>query len=215
MHFFSIMSKKKILLYQGGRYSLLQLTYKYFKSILNDYIVDMVDDVEIFQQNEFFNYDTTIFFSQDGVLTETQEKNILEFVASGKGFIGLHGASASFKPHIKYFEMLGGKFVSHKRIQDIDIRFVDNIHPITQGLENFIFRDEPYRHDFSMGKDLHILAEAHYHDIDDPKPEPIMWVKFYDQGRVFFCALGHKPNSLKSTIFQTILKRAVKWVLQG
>lgn len=209
------MTKKKILLYQGGRYTFREMTYKYFKNILQDYIIDMYEDVEIFGKKEFHDYNTAVFFSQYGELTEEQEKSILEFVSGGKGFIGLHGASASFKDHPKYFEMLGGQFIGHKRIRNIGIKIIDKDHQITQGLEDFRFKDEPYRHDFSMGNNIHILAEANYHDVDDPKSEPIMWIKNYGKGRVFFCALGHKPTSLKSEIFQIIIKRAVKWVLEG
>ena len=189
------------------------MNYKYFKNILQDYIVDMYEDVEIFGKMEFHDYDTAVFFSQYGELTEEQEKSILEFVSGGKGFIGLHGASASFKDHPKYFEMLGGQFIGHKRIRNIGIKIIDKDHQITQGLEDFRFKDEPYRHDFSMSKDIHSLAKADYHDIEDPNPEPIMWVNSYGEGRVFYCALGHRNVSLKDEIFKTIIKRAVKWVL--
>lgn len=210
----SEMEKKKILLYQGGRYFFRKRTYKYFRSILNDYKVDHYDEVDVFSDRDFFRYDTAIFFSQWGELTEKQEKNILEFVGSGKGLVGLHGASASFKAHPKYFEMLGGRFIGHKSKTEIDITIKDKNHPITKGLDDFQFYDEPYRHDFSMAKDLHVLAEGDYHDPEDPEPEPMIWTHQYGKGKVVFCALGHKASSLKKPIFRTIIKRAVRWVLE-
>ncbi|MFX0139577.1 MAG: ThuA domain-containing protein [Candidatus Hodarchaeota archaeon] len=206
--------KNKILLYLGGRYSSFKTLYKRFKEILPNYLIDMYENTDIFSGKDFFSYDTTIFFSQMGELTEAQEKNILDFVRI-KGFIGLHGASASFKEHPKYFEMLGGRFISHKGIQTFDIKILDRNHQIIKGLDDFSFKDEPYRHDFSMGNDIHVLAEADYHDPDDPKPEPIMWIKNYGKGRVFFCSLGHGVLSLKKEIFRTIIQRAVEWVLEG
>lgn len=209
------MIKKKIILYQGGRYFYRNKTYNYFKNILSDYVVDMYENVLIFGKKEFFYYDTAIFFSQFGELTDKQEKNILGFISSGKGLIGLHGASASFKTHPKYYEMLGGRFISHKRFREFDVKILDKNHPITQGLEDFRIKDEPYRHDFSMGRDIYILAEGNYYDKNDPKPEPIIWIKTYGKGRIFFCALGHKAKSLKNENYQIIIKRAVKWVLEG
>ncbi|MFX1452656.1 MAG: ThuA domain-containing protein [Promethearchaeota archaeon] len=206
--------KNKILLYLGGRYS-FKTIHKHFKEILREYIVDMYENVDIFSEKDFFSYDTAIFFSQLGELTEIQEKNILDFVNTGKGFIGLHGASASFKEHPKYFEMLGGRFISHKNILTFDIKILDKNHKITKGLDDFTFKDEPYRHDFSMGSNIHILAEADYKDPNDPKSEPIMWIKNYGKGRVFFCSLGHKVLSIKSEIFRLIIKQAVEWVLEG
>lgn len=208
-----MMAKKKILLYLGGRYAAIERIYRYFQDILDDYHIDKYEDVDIFDEKQFFEYDTTIFFSQEGKLSPTQENNILEFVSSGKGFIGLHGASASFKAHPKYFEMLGGKFIGHKKIGIFDISIVDKDHPITKDLEDFSFDDEPYRHDFSIGGSIHILAEANYHDNSDPKLEPIIWIKKFGEGKVFFCALGHRTRSLNLDIFRNIIKRAVKWVL--
>jgi type 1 glutamine amidotransferase len=208
-----MMVAKRILLYLGGRYAGIKRIHKFFQDILDDYQIDMYEDVNIFNNKNFFEYDTTIFFSQEGDLSPLQETNILNFISSGKGFIGLHGASASFKSHPKYFEMLGGKFVDHKKIGLFNIRIINTDHPITIDLEDFSFDDEPYRHDFSMGEKIHVLAEADYHDEEDPKPEPIMWVNKFGEGKVFFCALGHRTRSLKSEIFRKIIKRAVKWVL--
>jgi type 1 glutamine amidotransferase len=208
------MAKKKILLYLGGRYTAIERTYQYFQDILEDYQIDKYENVEIFDENTFFEYDTTIFFSQEGDLSHSQEINLLEFISSGKGFIGLHGASASFKAHPKYFEMLGGKFIGHKKIGSFNIKIIDKNHPITKDFADFSFDDEPYRHDFSMGGRIHILAEADYNDKEDPNLEPIIWVKNFGQGKVFFCALGHRTRSLKSVIFRTIIKRAAKWVLR-
>ena len=207
------MSKKKILLYQGGRYFGMQKNHKAFQNILNEYTVDNYEAVEIFSDKDFFEYSAMIFFSQEGKFTIDQEKNVLEYVSSGKGFVGLHGASASFKTHPKYFEMLGGRFVGHKEPNQIDIKIIDKKHPISDNLDDFSFKDEPYRHDLSMGKDIHVLAEADYHDMEDPNLEPIMWVTSYGDGRVFYCALGHRNASLKDDIFKTIIKRAINWVI--
>ncbi|MFX1390076.1 MAG: ThuA domain-containing protein [Promethearchaeota archaeon] len=208
------MAKKKILLCQRGRYFKRDKSYSYFKEILSDYIVDNYENVEIFNNRDFFHYDTTIFFTQFGEFTEEQENNLLDFIASGKGFVGLHGASASFKEHPNYYEMIGGRFIKHKRKTDIDIKIIDKSHTITHNINDFTFFDEPYRHDFSMKGDMEVLAEAYYHDEEDSDPEPIIWVKTYGEGRVAFCALGHQTRALKDEIYRTIIRNSVKWVLK-
>jgi type 1 glutamine amidotransferase len=210
-----IQNRKKILLYQGGRDYNQDKTYRIFKNILNNYIVDCFVNVDVFDNKDFFKYDTTIFFSQEGKLSTIQEENLLDFIGSGKGFVGLHGASASFKNNKKYFDMLGGRFINHKSLQEFLVKIVDKKHEITRDLENFYFKDEPYRHDFSMTKNIRILAEAHYNDKDKINPEPIMWIKNFKKGRIFFCSLGHRTISLKEPIFQTIIIRAVEWVLES
>ncbi|MFX1378608.1 MAG: ThuA domain-containing protein [Promethearchaeota archaeon] len=206
--------KKKILICQRGRHFKKKKTSSYFKEVLNDYIVDIYEDVEIFNNRDFFDYDTTVFFTQFGEFTEKQEKNLLDFIAGGKGFVGLHGASASFKKHPKYYEMIGGRFLKHKKKTNIDIKILDKSHPIIANLEDFTFFDEPYRHDFSMKGDMKVLAEGYYHDEKDPNPEPIIWVKTYGEGRVAFCALGHQAKSLKNKIYRTLIRDMVRWVLK-
>jgi len=209
------MAKKKILLCQRGRYFFRDKTYSYFQDILSNYIVDNYENVEIFNNRAFFEYDTLIFFTQFGEFTKEQEKNVLDFIASGKGFIGLHGASASFKEHPRYYEMIGGRFIGHKKKCNIGIKILDKEHAITANIDDFIFFDEPYRHDFSMRGDMKVLAEAYYHDEEDPNPEPIIWVKTYGNGRVAFCALGHQAKSLKNEVFRKIIRNSVNWVLEG
>jgi type 1 glutamine amidotransferase len=207
--------KRKVLICQRGRHFLKNKTSSYFKELLNDYDIAIYDDLEIFNNRDFFEYDTTIFFTQFGKFTEDQEKNLLDFIASGKGFVGLHGASASFKMHPKYYEMIGGRFLRHKKKTNIAIKILDKSHPITAKLDDFSFFDEPYRHDFSMKGDMKVLAEADYHDVKDPDPEPIIWVKTYGKGRVAFCALGHQAKSLKNPIYRKIIRRSLEWVLEG
>ncbi|MFX1568646.1 MAG: ThuA domain-containing protein [Promethearchaeota archaeon] len=209
------MAKKKILLCQSGRHFKIKKAYSYLQETLDDYTIDNYNNVEIFNNKDFFEYDTTIFYTHFSEFTKEQEKNVLDFIASGKGFVGLHAASASFKKHPKYYEMIGGRFIKHKKKTNIDIKIIDKEHPITKNLGNFTFYDEPYRHDFSMKGDMKVLAEAYYYDEEDPDPEPIIWVKTYGEGRVAFCALGHQTKSLKNEIYCTIIKNLVSWVFKG
>jgi type 1 glutamine amidotransferase len=209
------MAKKKILLCQSGRRFKKHKAYSYLKEFLDEYIIDNYNNVEIFNKREFFKYDTTIFYTHFSEFTKEQEDNLLTFIADGKGFVGLHAASASFKKHLKYYEMIGGRFIRHKRKTNIDIKIVDKEHPISANLEDFSFFDEPYRHDFSMKGDMKVLAEAYYHDERDPDPEPIIWVKTYGKGRIAFCALGHQTKSLKNEKYQPIIRNLVNWVLKG
>jgi type 1 glutamine amidotransferase len=206
--------KKKILLCQRGKLFWKKKSYSYFKEFLDEYIIDNYEDLEVFNNRDFFEYDTTIFHTKFGQFTGEQERNVLDFIASGKGFIGLHAASASFKMHPKYYEMIGGRFLHHKRLTNIDIKILDKSHPITANLEDFTFFDEPYRHDFSMKGDMKVLAEGYYHDEKDPEPEPIIWVKTYGEGRIADCSLGHQTKSLKNEIYRTIIKNMVNWVLK-
>ena len=207
--------KKRILLCQSGRHFKKLKVYSYLKETLDDCIIDNYKNVEIFNNRDFFEYDIIIFYTHYSEFTKEQEKNLLDFIASGKGFVGLHAASASFKKHPKYYEMIGGRFIKHKKKKRFDIKIIDKEHPITLNLEDFTFYDEPYRHDSSMKGDMKVLAEAYYHDEKDPDPEPIIWVKTYEEGRIAVCTLGHQIKSFKNEIYHKIIKNLVSWVLEG
>jgi type 1 glutamine amidotransferase len=67
--------------------------------------------------------------------TEAQKKNLLDFVSSGKGFIGAHCASLTFYDYPPFGEMLGGYF--HRNLPQGTIAILkveDRTHPATRML---------------------------------------------------------------------------------
>jgi uncharacterized protein len=60
-------------------------------------------------------YDALIIYANYDKLNENQEKALLDFVESGKGFIPLHCASACFGKSTKYVSLVGGRFKKHSK----------------------------------------------------------------------------------------------------
>jgi type 1 glutamine amidotransferase len=68
-------------------------------------------------------------------LTEAQKKSILDFVASGKGFVGAHCAALTLYDYPGFGEMLGGYFRRSIRQNAIAVLKVeDKTHPATRML---------------------------------------------------------------------------------
>jgi type 1 glutamine amidotransferase len=68
-------------------------------------------------------------------LTETQKQTILDFVASGKGFVGAHCAALTMYDYPKFGEMLGGYYRRSIRQNAIAVlRVEDSTHPATRML---------------------------------------------------------------------------------
>jgi hypothetical protein len=40
---------------------------------------------------------------------------------------------------------------------------------------------------------------------------PVAWTKAWGQGRVYYLALGHNPESCQAEIFRTLLCRGAHW----
>ena len=67
--------------------------------------------------------------------TEAQKKNLLDFVRSGKGFIGAHCASLTFYDYPEFGEMLGGYFNRNLPQGTIAVLKVEDMkHPATKML---------------------------------------------------------------------------------
>src|SRR5438874_9197799 len=55
-------------------------------------------------------YDGLIIYTNTARITSEQEKDLLDFVESGKGFIPLHCASYAFQNSPKYIALVGAQF---------------------------------------------------------------------------------------------------------
>jgi len=62
------------------------------------------DDVEMFRPERIKQFDAICFLNTGGVLFEDPElrKSLLAFIASGKGFVGIHDAIATFVQYPVY-----------------------------------------------------------------------------------------------------------------
>jgi type 1 glutamine amidotransferase len=150
-------------------------------------------------------------------------ENLIAFVKSGKGLAGIHAASDSYHDpdsmpiFPEWGEFIGGYFNGHP-FQNVEVKIDDPKSPITAGFDGKTFNmvDETYtfkKEPWSREK-LHILTSL---DISGMKADPknpqlkqgenrpydhdygISWIHTYGQGRVFYCAHGHKEEIYTKT----------------
>ena len=154
-------------------------------------------------------FDCVVAYTQGGEFLPGEEDLLLDFVASGKGFVGIHGATASFKAHPRYHAMLGGRFTGHALPRKFEARAVGAEHFITSGMKPFTIKDEPYEHELDMEK-IHVLVER----VDKKGTAPAAWVKEHGQGRVAYIAIGHFAGNFKNGAFQGLISRAILWSMK-
>jgi len=153
-------------------------------------------------------YDTVLFYTDVGSLTEAQEEGLLSHIQKGAGFFGLHTAAASFRENKRYHAMLNGFFDGHSKYMDFTVSVVDSAHPITRGLADFTVTDELYYLKHDPGRS-HRLMEAYDPTVDGT--HPMAYTHTCGDGRVFFFALGHDMATLENASFQETLRRGVRW----
>src|SRR5689334_336931 len=75
--------------------------------------VQYTDAVTALNAETLKKYDGLVIYANTVKITPEQEKALLDYVASGKGFIPLHCASYCFLNSPKYIELVGAQFKSH------------------------------------------------------------------------------------------------------
>jgi len=164
------------------------------------------NDLSALEGNRLDPYDLIVFFYTVGSITDAQKNGLLNFVASGKGYAGVHSAADSFRDCPEYRAMVGGHFVTHPHYREYQVSVADEEHPIMQGLgAEFLVTDEQYILDYDPR--VHVLASA----LHKGRAMPAAWTKPWGKGRVFYLALGHDPKACGQEIFRTLLQRGAKW----
>src|SRR5690606_15540542 len=99
------------------------------------------------------NYDGVIFANTTGGkdagdLPLPDKQAFLNWIKSGKAFIGMHSATDTFRGHVPldpYVEMIGGEFKTHGAQAVVDCINQDPEHPACKDLgATFHLKDEIY-----------------------------------------------------------------------
>jgi type 1 glutamine amidotransferase len=179
------------------------------------------------------SYDGVIFANTTGDLPLPDKQGFLDWIKSGKAFIGMHSAADTFrghKPLDDYNLMLGAEFKEHHAQATVDCINQDPKHPACQPLGPiFHLKDEIYLMNGFERSKVHGLLSLNKHPNDlTPGDFPIAWCKMYGKGRVFYTSLGHRedvwdpntPESFKrenpkevSEAYQKHILGGIKWAL--
>jgi type 1 glutamine amidotransferase len=136
-------------------------------------------------------YDVVILNYNGPRLGRVAEEALENFVRSGKGLVGVHGANWAFSglvvlaensrptdilesPWAEFKQMIGGVWSDkppasgHAPRHKFLVKFVDRKDPITAGLASEFEADDELYHNIHMASNVHILATAY----DDPRNTP-------------------------------------------
>src|SRR5579862_476881 len=150
-----------------------------------------------------------------------RKKALLDFVASGKGIVGIHAATDAYYNWKEYGDMIGGYFNGHPW-HNINIKVDDKESPLTKLFEgkNFDFNDEIYTYKevanhsrekmrVLLSVDLEASSKLAKPDIKAPAAAggtysgenrkdhdyAVAWIKKSGNGRVFYTLLGHNDGT--------------------
>jgi hypothetical protein len=176
------------------------------------------------------HYDAIVFANTTGNLPLPDRQAFLDWIKSGKGFVGMHSATDTFHGFAGYLDMIGAEFKTHDSQQM-------EVQPINQnpqcpacahlGKDWKVF-DEIYQFkNFDSSKVHGLLTLDKKPSAKDPAPGeyPIAWCKEYGKGRVFYTSLGHREDVWDPTwpdrknpkavaeAYQKHILNGIKWAL--
>jgi type 1 glutamine amidotransferase len=147
------------------------------------------------------NYDGVIFANTTGDLPLPDKQGFVDWVASGKAFIGTHSASDTFHEFPPYVAMLGGEFRTHGPQVTAQCLNHDPTHAACTPLPAvWTVYDEIYELNGFERARVHGLLSLDRLALDGdgntqtPGDYPISWNRIHGSGRVFYTALGHRED---------------------
>ncbi len=180
---------------------------------------------------EHLKYDAYVFYTSGDLTTVGQDQApamsaagkqaLLDAVQQGKGFLGIHAATDSFRESSgpgkidPYIAMVGGEFVTHGEQQKARMTVVNSAFPgLKEFGDGFELLDEWYALK-NFAPDLHVLlineTQGMKGGMYDRPPFPGTWARQHGKGPVFYTSLGHREDVWTNPWFEQIVVGALQW----
>ncbi len=175
------------------------------------FTVEESDSMDAFDSANLERFDAVVFLNTTGLKFENpaHRKALLDFVAAGKGVVGIHAATDNFPNWPEGQALMGGVFHGHpwNAGDRVAIKLDDPGHTVNRGFRGsgfWIFEEiyqlkEPYSREnlrvvmsLDMSRPENIRAREAIRREDGDFG--ISWVKKEGPGRVFYTSLGHRRD---------------------
>jgi uncharacterized protein len=146
-------------------------------------------------------YDGVVFANTSGNLPLPDLPGFLDWIRSGKAFIGIHAATDTLRSGrvdapTDYTLMIGAAFKTHGAQATVECINQDPTHPACQDVPaRWTVHDEIYLFDNFDRQSVHgLLTLDKEPNTREPGDYPIAWCKDYGKGKVFYTSLGHRED---------------------
>ena len=172
-------------------------------------------------------------------MTPQGKQALLHAVHGGLGFVGVHAASDTFhtepdppdnsnryiahgEQSDPYLRMLGGEFIVHgsnPRLQTANVSVKDAKFPGLEGVTSPVSFTEEWYSLKDFVPDLHVIltleTEGMKGECYQRPPYPMTWARMHGKGRVFYTAMGDRPESWSNPFFLNVLAGGIRWATRG
>ncbi len=154
-------------------------------------------------------------------MTATGKQKLLDAIAAGKGFVGFHAATDSFRSQgvDPYIAMIGAEFVGHGPQQKARLGVTSPRFPGICDLncgQSISLTEEWYTMK-KFADDLHVIlvqqTDGMKGDCYRCPPYPATWARMHQKGRVFYTSFGHREDIWTNPTVQTIMLGGIAWAM--
>ena len=169
------------------------------------------EDADELNVKSLSNYDGLVLYANIDTIKPSQAKALLDYVASGKGFVPIHCATFCFRNSPEVVALMGGQFKSHGQ-GEMTTQSAGVEHPILEGYQTFTSFDETYVHHKHNEQNRMVLEyRAGGAQSNGNTREPWTWIRTHGTGRVFYTAWGHDSHTWNQPHFHNLLERGIRW----
>jgi type 1 glutamine amidotransferase len=173
-------------------------------------------------------FDAVIWNNISGdVLTLTQRKAFQDYMQRGGGFIGVHGSAGDPVYFWDWYvdDLLGARFAGHPRAKQFQtgrVKIDNPAHPVATGLptswemneEWYSFKNNPR----ATGSNIIATLDETSYEPTMMAPRdlamtdhPIAWTRCVGKGRMFYSAIGHRPELYAEPVYVRMLEQGMRW----
>jgi type 1 glutamine amidotransferase len=192
------------------------------------FTVDSSDSPEVFTDANLRHYAAIVFANSnnEAFTSDGQRDAFKRYIQSHHGFVAIHSASGSERSWPYFWQVVGGKFVEHPRLQTFTVHVTDPGFAATKGLTpDFPWTDECYFTDH-LNPDIHPILTTDRTRLSGLEkmrtdqgtyrnPLPLAWYHTFDGSREVYIALGHRKEDYSNPILSNLIRRSILWSIKA
>lgn len=180
---------------------------------------------------------TNVGTDKNPAMSPQGKQSLLDAIQGGLGFVGIHAASDTFhtppdtpdnanryiahgEQSDPYIRMLGGEFITHgssPRLQTTNIIVNDPKFPGLEGVSSPVSLNDEWYSLKDFRTDLHVILTLDTQGMTGEPyqraPYPMTWARMQGKGRVFYTAIGDRPENWSNTFFLNVLAGGIRWTV--
>lgn len=213
-------SQQRILIVTGGHDFEREAFFEIFKEMPGVSYLEVIQPEanELWDSTLMEQYDVLVFYDMFQEIDNPQKAAFIKLLEKGKGVVFLHHSLASYQDWREFEKIIGGRYVesgsdqeksSYQHDVEVPVQIADHMHPVTEGLRDFLILDEVYGN-FRVLPSVHPLLRTTHPE----SGEVIGWTHRYINSRIVYIQPGHDHHAYENPNYRRLLKQAIDWARQ-